>query len=164
MIAWTVYCLPSNSPSFRSATSNPPMQPSSSLSGSTMASEAMVCTITFTAAGNSMESKSALSDGEQGVASLPRMPPAMVMASLISEVILDGDSAVVNTIENTSATSTRSLYANYWKLFVNWCDASGTLPTHCLLPWVQRFLQQFLDEGKSPLYCESVGGCYFCQA
>lgn len=79
------------------------------------------------------------------MAALPRMPSAVGLTSETSELILDCDHAVRNTIENARAPSARLLYTNCWKHFANGCDASGTSPIHCLMPLVLRFLQQLLD-------------------
>ncbi|KAK0136689.1 hypothetical protein N1851_027136 [Merluccius polli] len=42
----------------------------------------------------------------------------------------------------------RSLYANQWKLFSQWCQTQGEVPETCSVAIVLRFLQSVLDAGR----------------
>ena len=43
--------------------------------------------------------------------------------------------------------STNALYANRWKLFMEWCRTHSEEPTSCPVPVILRFLQPRFDEG-----------------
>ena len=59
------------------------------------------------------------------------------------------DQAVIQTVLDSRAPSTRALYANRWKIFSEWCRACGEVPESSPLPIILRFLQSLLDKGLS---------------
>ncbi|MGH0152174.1 UNVERIFIED_CONTAM: hypothetical protein FKN15_047486 [Acipenser sinensis] len=60
--------------------------------------------------------------------------------------------AVVGTLHNARAASTRSLYTYKWKYFQNWCLNLGHDPISCPMPVILQFLQELLDAGKPLLH------------
>src|SRR4029434_10951404 len=81
-------------------------------------------------------------------------PPSGVVASqgltpercrLIAAGLSD---AVVDTIQNARAVSTRTLYTLKWRSFEQWCAARQHDPVNCALGVILEFLQQLFDEGK----------------
>ena len=55
---------------------------------------------------------------------------------------------MIDTVLSSRAPSTRSLYANRWKLFSQWCQTQGEVPETCTVAIVLRFLQSVLDAGR----------------
>ena len=64
-------------------------------------------------------------------------------------LLADCDQAVIQTINDSRAPSTRALYANRWKLFSEWCRAHEETPESTSVPVVLRFLQSLLEKGLS---------------
>ncbi|KAI2663638.1 ORF V: Enzymatic polyprotein [Labeo rohita] len=71
---------------------------------------------------------------------------------------LDGDAsdlsglpqAVIETITQSRAPSTRQAYALRWGLFVDWCSSRGEDPQRCTIAVVLSFLQEKLERRLSP--------------
>ncbi len=58
--------------------------------------------------------------------------------------------AVVETIIQARAPSTRQTYALKWSLFVNWCSSRREDPQRCTIGLVLSFLQERLERRRSP--------------
>ncbi len=58
--------------------------------------------------------------------------------------------AVVETIIQTRAPSTRQTYALKWSLFANWCSSHWEDPRRCTIGVVLSFLQERLERRLSP--------------
>ena len=59
------------------------------------------------------------------------------------------DEAVLETMRNARAPSTRACYDHKWKVFSSWCLANQVNPVTCSVSLVLRFLQSILDAGKA---------------
>ncbi|XP_041953186.1 uncharacterized protein LOC121713015 isoform X2 [Alosa sapidissima] len=89
-----------------------------------------------------------LTTGGTDLAPKSSAPTVMGIATEGPEPLLGAcDPAVVYTINNSRAASTNALYANRWKLFVEWCRARGEEPTSCPVPTILGFLQSRFDGG-----------------
>ena len=60
------------------------------------------------------------------------------------------DQAVIQTILDARAPSTRALYANRWKLFSQWCEVHGVAPVSCSVPAILSYLQSLLEKRLTP--------------
>ncbi|KAI2668815.1 ORF V: Enzymatic polyprotein [Labeo rohita] len=58
--------------------------------------------------------------------------------------------AVIETITQSRAPSTRQTYALRWGLFVDWCSSRGEDPQRCTIAVVLSFLQEKLERRLSP--------------
>ncbi|KAL0148340.1 hypothetical protein M9458_056320 [Cirrhinus mrigala] len=58
--------------------------------------------------------------------------------------------AVIETITQSRAPSTRQAYALRWGLFVDWCSSRGEDPQRCTIAVVLSFLQEKLERRLSP--------------
>ncbi|KAI2659854.1 Tyrosine recombinase slr0733 [Labeo rohita] len=58
--------------------------------------------------------------------------------------------AVIETITQSRAPSTRQAYALRWGLFVDWCSSRGEDPQRCTIAVVLPFLQEKLERRLSP--------------
>ncbi|KAI2645148.1 ORF V: Enzymatic polyprotein [Labeo rohita] len=58
--------------------------------------------------------------------------------------------AVIETITQSRASSTRQAYALRWGLFVDWCSSRGEDPQRCTIAVVLSFLQEKLERRLSP--------------
>ncbi|KAI2644633.1 Tyrosine recombinase slr0733 [Labeo rohita] len=58
--------------------------------------------------------------------------------------------AMIETITQSRAPSTRQAYALRWGLFVDWCSSHGEDPQRCLIAVVLSFLQEKLERRLSP--------------
>ncbi len=58
--------------------------------------------------------------------------------------------AVVETIAQAKAPSTRQTYALKWSLFANWCFSRQEDPRKCTIGVVLSFLQERLERMLSP--------------
>lgn len=59
------------------------------------------------------------------------------------------DEAVVKTMQESRAPSTRALYSFRWRVFSEWCSVVGVDPFSATAGDILRFLQSQLDRGKS---------------
>lgn len=84
------------------------------------------------------------------MASSPGAPPSVPVALEGPDSLLTScDQAVVQTVLNARATSTRTLYDNRWKLFVSWCESRKVDPERCPVPVLLNYLQDLLEKGLS---------------
>ncbi len=58
--------------------------------------------------------------------------------------------AVIETITQARAPSTRQIYALKWSLFANWCSSRREDPRRCTIGVVLYFLQERLERRLSP--------------
>ncbi len=58
--------------------------------------------------------------------------------------------AVVQTITQARAPSTRQTYALKWSLIANWCSSRREDPRRCTIGVVLSFLEESLEHGRSP--------------
>ncbi|KAI2648082.1 ORF V: Enzymatic polyprotein [Labeo rohita] len=89
-------------------------------------------------------------DGHNLAPASRSMEPARV-ASGRDTVDLSGlPQAVIETITQSRAPSTRQAYALRWGLFVDWCASRGEDPQRCPIAVVLSFLQEKLERRLSP--------------
>ncbi len=82
-------------------------------------------------------------------ASRPVEPPCVAPGRDVAD--LSGlPQAVVETISQARAPSTRQAYALKWSLFVNWCSSRREDPRRCTVGVVLSFLQERLERRLSP--------------
>lgn len=121
--------------------------------GTTVASQTMVSFVAETSDRKSMEASSQegppLPAGGQCLAPGPGSSAALGMAIGLKPSLEHCDPAVIHTISNARASSTRQIYASRWKLFSAWCEEQGFDPATCDIPSVLSFLQRLLEEGKA---------------
>ena len=71
---------------------------------------------------------------------------------------------VVNTIQGSRATSTRTQYSCKWRVFSRWCLEKSVDPVTCSVATILSFLQGLLDAGQSPQslkgYLASMAACH----
>ncbi|KAL0147601.1 hypothetical protein M9458_057107, partial [Cirrhinus mrigala] len=72
--------------------------------------------------------------------------------------------AVIETITQSRAPSTRQAYALRWGLFVDWCAPRGEDPQRCPIAVVLSFLQEKLERRLSPstlkVYVTAIAACH----
>ena len=95
------------------------------------------------------ETGPSLAAGGTRMASESRSPSDLGLATGNQDPLLAScDQSVIDTVLSSRAPSTRSLYANRWKLFSQWCQTQGEVPETCSVAIVLRFLQSVLDAGR----------------
>ncbi|KAK7905159.1 hypothetical protein WMY93_017766 [Mugilogobius chulae] len=99
----------------------------------------------------SAESGSSVSNGGTDAAPQSRSPPALGLAVTGPGIgVSDFNGDVGHTISNARAPSTRLQYANRWRLFSEWCHEKGQDPSCCPVSFILSFLQELLNQGRSP--------------
>ncbi|KAL0147058.1 hypothetical protein M9458_057582, partial [Cirrhinus mrigala] len=78
------------------------------------------------------------------------MEPACVASGQDTLDLAGLPQAVVETITQSRAPSTRQAYALRWGLFVDWCASRGEDPQRCPIAVVLSFLQEKLERRLSP--------------
>ncbi len=72
--------------------------------------------------------------------------------------------SVIRTIQNTRASSTRSLYECKWGVFERWCATKHEIPFQCSVAVVLSFLQDLIDQGKAfstiKVFLAAISACY----
>ena len=63
---------------------------------------------------------------------------------------MDCSQGVRDTVLSARAPSTRSMYANRWKLFASWCSGRSLDPQTCPVSQVLEYLQSLLVAGRAP--------------
>ncbi|MGH0151620.1 UNVERIFIED_CONTAM: hypothetical protein FKN15_037060 [Acipenser sinensis] len=99
------------------------------------------------------------------VASRPIEPTALGLAPERLHLSRLGlSNRVIDTLQNARAASTRSQYGYKWGVFQTWCLSKGEDPTMCPMAVILQFLQDLLDEGKSPstlkVYLAAISACH----
>ncbi|XP_013877385.1 uncharacterized protein LOC106527140 [Austrofundulus limnaeus] len=80
----------------------------------------------------------------------PRTMEAACLPAERSSLLAKGLSpAVIATIQNARASSTRGLYSYKWQAFERWCKNRHLDPFQCAIGDVLTFLQELLDKGLS---------------
>ena len=103
------------------------------------------------AVASTLEAGSSVSGGGPYLAPSSGPSSAPCLASEGSDLLLSScDQAVVHTVLNARAPSTRALYANRWRLFCGWCEGQHVDPATCSVPVLLRYLQTLLDRGLQP--------------
>ncbi len=82
-------------------------------------------------------------------ASRPVEPPCVAPGRDAAD-LSDLPQAVVETITQAGAPSTRQAYALKWSLFANWCSSRREDPRRCTIGVVLSFLQERLERRLSP--------------
>ncbi len=82
-------------------------------------------------------------------ASRPVEPPCVAPGRDAAD-LSDLPQAVVETITQARAPSTRQAYALKWSLFANWCSSRREDPRRCTIGVVLSFLQERLERRLSP--------------
>lgn len=130
-----------------------PGQAQSVTRGTTMVSQAMVSLVAETFDRQSMEASPQegppLPVGGQCLAPGPSSSAALGLAIGLNPSLEHCDPAVLHTISNARASSTRQIYASRWKLFSAWCGERGLDPATCDILSILSFLQHLLEEGKA---------------
>ncbi|XP_024865142.1 uncharacterized protein LOC108244802 [Kryptolebias marmoratus] len=71
---------------------------------------------------------------------------------------------VIDTIQNSRAPSTRSLYNSKWRVFEEWCVERQAIPFQCSVVEVLCFLQSLLERGKAfstiKVYLAAISACH----
>ncbi|XDV27979.1 hypothetical protein PO909_031413 [Leuciscus waleckii] len=97
---------------------------------------------------DSGEERSPLPGQGRDLAPAPRLMGPECMGH--QRVPADLPEAVLSTITQARAPSTRRLYASKWSVFSGWCSARNLDPQRCSVTEVLSFLQELLEEGRSP--------------
>ncbi|KAK7878584.1 hypothetical protein WMY93_030420 [Mugilogobius chulae] len=147
-------CLSSFSTSTINAAQDSQEQPQSVVGSSILARENMVPHTSAASQrgtlASSSENRSLVTAGREHLASSSRTPSSLSVALEGPDSMLTTcDQAVVQTIMNARAASTRALYDNRWTLFVKWCMDHDVNPEHCSVPVLLDYLQTLLDKGLS---------------
>jgi len=87
--------------------------------------------------------------GGTHMASESGSPSALGLAIWSQDPLLVScDQSVIHTVLSSWAPSTRSLYANRWKLFSQWCQTQGEVPENCSVAIIHWHSQSLLDAGR----------------
>ncbi|KAL0194518.1 hypothetical protein M9458_008090 [Cirrhinus mrigala] len=100
---------------------------------------------------NSPEERTSFSGDGHDLAPTPRpVEPPRVAPGRDAADLAGLPQAVVDTITQARAPSTRQAYALKWGLFVDWCSSRREDPQKCLIGVVLAFLQEGLERRLSP--------------
>ncbi|KAK2901343.1 hypothetical protein Q8A67_009458 [Cirrhinus molitorella] len=100
---------------------------------------------------DSPEEGPSFSGGRHDLAPASRsMEPARVASGRDTEDLAGLPQAVIDTITQARAPSTRQAYALRWGLFVDWCSSRREDPRKCSVGVVLSFLQEKLEGRLSP--------------
>lgn len=151
----TTLCLFSNSPNSANSPQDTERTLQGALSGTKLSGETMVPIVIQTSQRGTLESsqETGSSPAVAGIdlASKSRQTTALCLATEEPELLFGAsDMNVKNTILNSSAPSTRNMYACRWKLFTEWCTQRGVIPEQCSVPLVLCFLQSLLENNRAP--------------
>ncbi|KAI2645877.1 Tyrosine recombinase slr0733 [Labeo rohita] len=89
-------------------------------------------------------------DGHNLAPASRSMEPARVASGRDTVDLAGLPQAVIETITQSRAPSTRQAYALRWGLFVDWCASRGEDPQRCPIAVVLSFLQEKLERRLSP--------------
>ncbi|KAI2646655.1 Tyrosine recombinase slr0733 [Labeo rohita] len=78
------------------------------------------------------------------------MEPARLAPGRDASDLSSLSQAMIDTITQSRAPSTRQAYALRWGLFVDWCSSRGEDPQRCPIAVVLSFLQEKLERRLSP--------------
>ncbi|KAI2643911.1 hypothetical protein H4Q32_026197 [Labeo rohita] len=98
-----------------------------------------------------LEERPSFSGDGHNLAPAPRpMEPARLAPGRDTSDLSGLSQAVIETITQSRASSTRQAYALRWGLFVDWCSSRGEDPQRCPTAVVLSFLQEKLERRLSP--------------
>ncbi|KAI2666758.1 Transposon Ty3-G Gag-Pol polyprotein [Labeo rohita] len=98
-----------------------------------------------------LEEKPSFSGDGHNLAPASRpMEPARLAPGRDASDLSGLSQAVIETITQSRAPSTRQAYALRWGLFVDWCSSLGEDPQRCPIAVVLSFLQEKLERRLSP--------------
>ncbi|KAI2644341.1 hypothetical protein H4Q32_025622 [Labeo rohita] len=100
---------------------------------------------------NPLEERPSFSGDGHNLAPAPRsVEPARLVPGRDASDLSGLPQAVIETITQSRAPSTRQAYALRWGLFVDWCSSRGEDPQRCTIAVVLSFLQEKLERRLSP--------------
>ncbi|KAI2667881.1 ORF V: Enzymatic polyprotein [Labeo rohita] len=100
---------------------------------------------------NPLEERPSFSGDGHNLAPVPRpVEPARLVPGWDASDLSGLPQAVIETITQSRAPSTRQAYALRWGLFVDWCSSRGEDPQRCTITVVLSFLQEKLERRLSP--------------
>ncbi|KAI2668660.1 hypothetical protein H4Q32_005425 [Labeo rohita] len=100
---------------------------------------------------NPLEERRSFSGDGHNLAPAPRpVEPACLAPGRDASDLSGLPQAVIETITQSRAPSTRQAYALRWGLFVDWCSSRGEDPQRCMIAVVLSFLQEKLERRLSP--------------
>ncbi|KAI2647619.1 Tyrosine recombinase slr0733 [Labeo rohita] len=100
---------------------------------------------------NPLEERPSFSGDGHNLAPAPRpVEPARLVPGRDASDLSGLPQAVIETITQSRATSTRQAYALRWGLFADWCSSRGEDPQRCTIAVVLSFLQEKLERRLSP--------------
>ncbi|KAL0147296.1 hypothetical protein M9458_057398, partial [Cirrhinus mrigala] len=98
-----------------------------------------------------LEERPSFAGDGHNLAPAPRpMEPARLAPGRDASDLSGPSQAVIETITQSRAPSTRQAYALRWGLFVDWCSSRGEDPQRCPIAVVLFFLQEKLERRLSP--------------
>ncbi|KAI2660982.1 Tyrosine recombinase slr0733 [Labeo rohita] len=100
---------------------------------------------------NPLEERPSFSGDGHNLAPAPRpVEPARLAPGRDASDLSGLPQAVIETITQSRAPSTRQAYALRWGLFVDWCSSRGEDPQRCTIAVVLSFQQEKLEHRLSP--------------
>lgn len=84
------------------------------------------------------------------LAPLSRQAETLGLATGGTQSVIDCSEGVRHTVLNACAQSSRTMYANRWRLFTTWCTTHSLKHFECPVTAILDFLQHLLDDGRSP--------------
>ncbi|KAI2651032.1 ORF V: Enzymatic polyprotein [Labeo rohita] len=100
---------------------------------------------------NPLEERPSFSGDGHNLAPAPRpVEPARLVPGRDASDLSGLPQAVIETITQSRAPSTRQAYALRWGLFVDWCSSRGEDPQRCTIAVVLSFLQEKLERRLFP--------------
>ncbi|KAI2647969.1 Tyrosine recombinase slr0733 [Labeo rohita] len=100
---------------------------------------------------NPLEERPSFSGDGHNLAPAPRpVEPAHLAPGRGASDLSGLSQAVIETIIQSRAPSTRQAYALRWGLFIDWCSSRGEDPQRCTIAVVLSFLQEKLERRLSP--------------
>ncbi|KAI2660482.1 ORF V: Enzymatic polyprotein [Labeo rohita] len=100
---------------------------------------------------NPLEERPSFSGDGHNLAPAPRpVEPARLVPGQDASDLSGLPQAVIETITQSRAPSTKQAYALRWGLFVDWCSSRGEDPQRCTIAVVLPFLQEKLERRLSP--------------
>ena len=102
--------------------------------------------------------------GSDPLPSAPQVQAGSLEPERVSLLAMGLPEDVVNTIQGSRASSTRTQYAGKWRVFSRWCLARNVDPVSCPVVTILSFLQGLLDAGQSPQslkgYLATMAACH----
>ncbi|KAI2668135.1 Tyrosine recombinase slr0733 [Labeo rohita] len=100
---------------------------------------------------NPLEERPSFAGDGHNLAPVPRpVEPARLAPGQDVSDLSGLPQAVIETITQSRAPSTRQAYVLRWGLFVDWCSSRGEDPQRCMIAVVLSFLQEKLERRLSP--------------